>query len=177
MKIKFKLSIVVISIMAAVIAGITSLLLWQSSKNTLQLSLRSQENLANSRAEFWKGQEEGYIRALNTLGNVMGDYETVKPEDRRDKYDELLKSALNEEPQMVTLYTVWKRACKQYDGNRGGDEPDYGKYPEHQRTGGESKHVGIRNRIQYGTDYDQHRQAERVCGKAIKQCGEIVQRH
>jgi len=108
MKIKFKLSIVVITIMAAVVAGITSLLLWESSKNTLQLSLRSQEHLANSRAEFWRGREEGYIRALNTLANVMGDFETVKPEERRDKYDEMLKSALNEEPMMVVLYTVWK---------------------------------------------------------------------
>jgi len=108
MKIKFKLSIVVITIMAAVVAGVTSLLLWQASKNTLQLSLRSQGHLANSRAEFWKGREEGYVRALTTLANVMGDYETVKPEERRDKYDEMLRSALNEEPMMVVLYTVWK---------------------------------------------------------------------
>jgi len=108
MKIKFKLSIVVIAIMAVVVTGITSILLWQSSKNTLQLSLRGQEHLANSSAEFWKGQENGYIRALTTLANVMGDFETVKPEERRDKYDAMLKSAINEEPQMITLYTVWK---------------------------------------------------------------------
>jgi methyl-accepting chemotaxis protein len=108
MKIKFKLSIVVITIMAVVVAGIATLLLWQASKNTLQLSLRSQEHLTNSRAEFWKGREDGYIRALTTLANVMGDFETVKPEERRDRYDAMLKSALVEEPQMVVLYTVWK---------------------------------------------------------------------
>jgi len=108
MKIKFKLSIVVITIMAAVVAGITMLLLWQSSKNTLQLSLRSQEHLVNSRAEFWKGREDGFIRALTTLSNVMGDFETVKPEERRDKYDEMLRSAFQEEPQMTVLYTIWK---------------------------------------------------------------------
>jgi methyl-accepting chemotaxis protein len=108
MKIKFKLSIVVITIMAAVVAGITMLLLWQSSKNTLQLSLRSQEHLVNSRAEFWKGREDGFVRALTTLANVMGDFESVKPEERRDKYDDMLRSALKEEPQMTVLYTVWK---------------------------------------------------------------------
>jgi Methyl-accepting chemotaxis protein len=127
MKIKFKLSIVVITIMAVVVAGITSLLLWQSSKSTLQLSLRSQEHLANSRAEFWKGREDGYIRALTTLANVMGDFETVKPEERRDKYDELLKSALDEETQMVVLYTVWKPNVidgmdKKYIGRTGSSE-------------------------------------------------------
>jgi len=41
MKIKIKLSIVVIAIMAVVVTGITSLLLWQASKNSLQLSLRA----------------------------------------------------------------------------------------------------------------------------------------
>ena len=108
MKIKFKLSIIVITIMAVVVAGIATLLLWQASKSTLQLSLRGQEHLVNSQAEFWKGQENGYIRALTTLANVLGDFETVKPEDRRDKYDAMLKSALDEEPQMVVLYTIWK---------------------------------------------------------------------
>jgi methyl-accepting chemotaxis protein len=108
MKIKFKLSIIVISIMAVVVAGIATLLLWQASKSTLQLSLRSQEHLVNSRAEFWKGKEDGYVRALSTLGNILADFQTVNPEDRRDKYDELLRSALEAEPEMVVLYTVWK---------------------------------------------------------------------
>jgi len=107
MKIKFKLSIIVITIMAVVVAGIATLLLLQASKSTLQLSLRSQEHLVNSQAEFWKGQENGYIKALTTLANVLGDFETVRPEDRRDKYDELLKSALEEEPQMIVMYTIW----------------------------------------------------------------------
>jgi methyl-accepting chemotaxis protein len=107
MKIKFKLSIVVITIMAAVVAGITSLLLWQSSKNALELSLRSQEHLTNSRVEFWKGREDGLIRTLNTLANVLGDYESIKPEERRDKFDTMLMSAFKQEPLMTVLYTVW----------------------------------------------------------------------
>ncbi len=108
MKIKIKLSIVVIAIMAVVVTGIATLLLWQASKNSLQLSLRAQEHLANSRVEFWKGREDGYIRALTTLASVMGDFEDVIPEERRDKYDDMLESALDEESQMVVLYTVWK---------------------------------------------------------------------
>ncbi|WP_461256663.1 methyl-accepting chemotaxis protein [Treponema sp. R80B11-R83G3] len=108
MKIKFKLSIIVIAIMAVVVTGIATLLLWQASKSTLQLSLRSQEHLVNSQAEFWKGRENGYIRALTTMANILSDFESVRPEERRDKYDDLLRSALESEPQMVILYTVWK---------------------------------------------------------------------
>jgi len=108
MKIKFKLSIVVIAIMAVVVSGIAALLLLRASQISLNLSLRSQEHLANSRAEFWKGREDGYIRALTTLANIMGDFETVKPEERRDRYDAMLKSSLEAEHQMVVLYTIWK---------------------------------------------------------------------
>jgi methyl-accepting chemotaxis protein len=108
MKIKFKLSIVVITIMAVVVTGITALLLWQTVKTSLKLSDRSMGYLASEQAEFWRGKEDGYIRALTTLANVMGDFEKVNVEERRDRYDDMLRSALEEESQMVSLYTVWK---------------------------------------------------------------------
>jgi methyl-accepting chemotaxis protein len=94
--------------MAVVVTGITSLLLWQATKTSLNLSAKSMEHLAFQQAEFWKGREDGYIRALTTLANVMGDFEKVDVEERRDKYDDMLRSALEEESQMVTMYTVWK---------------------------------------------------------------------
>jgi methyl-accepting chemotaxis protein len=108
MKIRFKLGIVVITIMAVVGTGITTLLLWQAAKTCLNLSARSMEHLASQQAEFWKGREDGYIRALTTLANVLGDFEKVNVEERRDRYDDMLRSALEEESQMVTMYTVWK---------------------------------------------------------------------
>jgi len=107
MKVKFKLSIWVIAVIVVVITGITALLLRQASAISLNLNLRSPEHLTNS-VEFWNGREDGYIQSLHTLANVMGDYETIQAEERRDRYDELLKSALETEPQLVLLYTVWK---------------------------------------------------------------------
>jgi methyl-accepting chemotaxis protein len=38
----------------------------------------------------------------------MGDFESVEPEERRDKYDDMLRSALEEESHMVVLYTIWR---------------------------------------------------------------------
>jgi methyl-accepting chemotaxis protein len=107
MKIKFKLSILIIVIMAVAAAGIIILLLRQAYIVSINLRLRSIEHLTNY-AEFWKAKEDGYVRALHTLANVMGDYESIKAEERRDRYDELLKSAIEVEPQMVLLYTIWK---------------------------------------------------------------------
>jgi methyl-accepting chemotaxis protein len=108
MKVKFKLSIWLIAIMVIVATVITILLLWQASELSLNLNLRSLEHIIGSFAKFCKGRENGCINALHKLANIMGDYETIRAGERRDKYDELLKSTLEADPQMVLLYTVWK---------------------------------------------------------------------
>jgi methyl-accepting chemotaxis protein len=108
MKIKMRLSLLVIAIMAVVVTGIATILLRRASYISLDLSMRSVEFLAEEQAEFWKGREDGYIRALHTLADVMSDFETIPKEERRDRYDGIIKSALESEQNMVSLYMVWK---------------------------------------------------------------------
>jgi len=108
MKITLRLSLFVIVIIAVIVTGISSILLHKISYISLDLNMRNVEFLAGQRAEFWKGIENGYIRALHTLADVMGGYETVQKEKRRDFYDETLKTVLESERGMVSLYTVWK---------------------------------------------------------------------
>jgi len=108
MKIKLRLSLLVVAVIAVVVTGIASILLREVSYISLDLNMRNVEFLAGQRAEFWRGMENGYIRALHTLADVMGGYETVAKEKRRDYYDEILKSSLEAESGMVSLYTVWK---------------------------------------------------------------------
>jgi len=109
MKIRFKLSLWLIAVLAAVAIIVTIILLRQAERISYHLSVRSLGHLTSQRAEFWKGQEDGYIRTLHTLANIMGDYESVRAEDRRNRYDDMLKSTLEAgESQMVSLYTVWK---------------------------------------------------------------------
>jgi len=108
MKIRLRLSIWLIAIMAVVVIGITIFLLRQTAAISYFLNVRSLGLLTAQRVELWKGREDGYIRTLHTLANIMGDYESIQAEERRDRYDDMLKAALETEPQMVALYTVWK---------------------------------------------------------------------
>jgi methyl-accepting chemotaxis protein len=108
MKIKMRLSLLVIAIMAVVVTVIASVLLRRSSHISLDLNMRGLEFLVGEQAEFWKGREDGYVRALRTLADVMSDYERLPKEERRDRYDGILKSALESEENMVSLYMVWK---------------------------------------------------------------------
>jgi methyl-accepting chemotaxis protein len=108
MKIKIKLSLIVIAIMTIVASSIAILLLREASKISLESNLRGLEYLAREQAEHWKGREDAYIRALHTMANVMDDYELIPANQRRDRYDDMLHSALRSEPNMITIYTIWK---------------------------------------------------------------------
>jgi len=108
MKIKLKLGIWLIIIMAAAVTAVTFVLFNQAYGISYNLSIRSLGHLTNQRAEYWKGRENGYIRMLHTLANIMGDYESIKEEERRGRYDDMLKFALETEPGITAIYTVWK---------------------------------------------------------------------
>jgi methyl-accepting chemotaxis protein len=109
MKNKLRLSLVITAIMALVVTIIVSILLHRTSWISLDLNMRSVEFLAGQQAEFWKGREDGYIRTLRTLADVMSDYNSIPKSERRDRYDKMLKSVLlSSEPNMISLYMVWK---------------------------------------------------------------------
>jgi methyl-accepting chemotaxis protein len=108
MKIKIKLSMLVIAIMALVISGLAALLLSQASGMSHEATLQSIRNLTGQRAEYWKGREDGNLRVLKTLASVMSGYEDLPPQARRDRFDNILESTIKAEKYMIDLYTVWK---------------------------------------------------------------------
>ena len=108
MKLKYKLSVMVIAIMAIVVAGIAMVLLNRASNISRSLSRRGLEYLSQERSVYWKGREDGYMRVLRTAANIMSEYEDVPVENRRDRYDELLLGILSHEPMLVQIYTIWK---------------------------------------------------------------------
>jgi methyl-accepting chemotaxis protein len=109
MKAKLRLSLAMIAIMTVVVTVIVSVLLHRTSWISLDLNMMRVEFLAAQQAEFWKGREDGYIRALHTLAEVMSDYDSIPKWERRDRYGKMLKSVLeSSEPDVICLYVVWK---------------------------------------------------------------------
>jgi len=108
MKIKFKLSIMMIAIVAVVAAGIAVILLRQASVITLDLSLQSMRNLAREQAATLKGKEDVNFKLLHSLANIMGDYESIPAAERRDRFDDMMRSTLEMESILYEIFTVWK---------------------------------------------------------------------
>jgi methyl-accepting chemotaxis protein len=108
MKIKIKLSLMVIGIVAAIVLVVAFLLLERASAISLELSKRSLRNMAVARANFWKGREDGFLQMLKGLADAMGQYENLPLENRRNRYDEILYSSIANNDDLIRIFTVWK---------------------------------------------------------------------
>ena len=124
MKLKFRLSIIVIAILVAVVAGLSITLLQRASAEIVKLNIESVTRLASQQAEYWKAREEGYIRTVRALTNIMSDYEDMPAEQRRTTFNNMLYGTLTSEPNVLLIYTIWKpnavdRMDAQFAGREG----------------------------------------------------------
>jgi hypothetical protein len=70
LKIKIKLSIMMVAIVLIVAGGIAIIELVQASNITMALSQQKTMYLARQCAQYWDGRIDGYIKVLQTLSNV-----------------------------------------------------------------------------------------------------------
>ena len=108
MKLKFRLSILVIAILAVVVVGVAVVLLNNASGLAVGLNTQIIDNLGNTQAAYWAGREDTRMAVLRTIANVFADFEETPPAERRDKFDDVIKAALAHDPNFITIYTVWK---------------------------------------------------------------------
>jgi len=87
MKIKIKLSIMMIAIMVVGAGAIALIQLNQATKITMGLAKQKTMYLARQRAQYWDGRIGGYIQVLQTLSNQMNFYENIDPASRRKEYE------------------------------------------------------------------------------------------
>jgi methyl-accepting chemotaxis protein len=108
MKIKFKLSIMMIAIVAAVAGSIAVIQLRQASAMSVAANKQSLENLSASRVEMWKGRLNTYFEALRTVACIMSEYENIPAAERRDRFEQILLAVLGNNTDFVRIFSIWK---------------------------------------------------------------------
>jgi methyl-accepting chemotaxis protein len=108
MKLKIKLSLIVIAIVVAVAGSIAIILLRQASNISLNLSIRGLKYLTREQAMYLQGREDGYIKQLTGIADIMSEFETLPVQDRRNQYDNILRATLNNNPNFARIFSVWK---------------------------------------------------------------------
>jgi len=108
MKIKIKLSVMMIAIVAFVAGGLAIIQLVRASDITLSLSKQKTLYLARQYAQYWDGRLNGYINVLQTLSNIFNFYEEIPVADRRQQFEDNLNGVFEDMPDFVRLATTWK---------------------------------------------------------------------
>ena len=108
MKIKIKLSVMLIAVVVAVAGSIAVIQLRQASSIALKLSREKTLLLAREYAKEWDGRIDGYIKVLQALSDVFNFYENIEPARRRKDYENTLRSVFEDMPEFVRMYTIWK---------------------------------------------------------------------
>jgi methyl-accepting chemotaxis protein len=108
MKIKIKLSIMMIAIVMIIAGGLAVIELERASSIALDLAKQKTMYLARQRAQYWDGRINGYLEVLQTAANVFGHYEDTPAEQRRDLYGKIMRSIFDSQDDFVRMFTVWK---------------------------------------------------------------------
>jgi len=115
MKLKFKLSIMMILIVVIVTGGVAIVELLQSKDIIMTVSRQRTMYLARQYAKEWDGQLLGYTDILQTLSNIFNAYEDIPAEERRQRYEDIIMGVFGDTPDFLRLTTIWKPNA--IDGN------------------------------------------------------------
>jgi methyl-accepting chemotaxis protein len=108
MKLKYRLSIIVILMMIAVVAAISIILLTRARALQTEAAKANLENMTGLYAKDLQAQYEVYLDAVNTLSQAMDGYEAMDPDGRRIWFTDIIQSVLNSNSSFIGIYMVWK---------------------------------------------------------------------
>jgi hypothetical protein len=115
MKIKIKLSIMMIAIVVIVTGGVAIVQLLQSKDMIMTVTKQRTMYLAREYAKQWDGQLLGYTSILQTLSNIFNFYEDIPVGERRQQFEDILMGVFGDTPDFLRLTTIWKPNA--IDGN------------------------------------------------------------
>jgi len=108
MKIKVKLSLMMIAIVLVVAGGLAFIELARASSMATEMSKEKLLFLARQRASYWEGRLGQYLETLHTLADVFSYYENIAPADRRNQYGSLARASFESNQDFIRMFTVWK---------------------------------------------------------------------
>ena len=97
MKLKYRLSLIVIAVLIIAVALISIALLRRASSMQMAESLQSQERLAAEQARVIQMRYEGYLRVVKVLAGLMADFAATAPGQQRGRFTQILRSTLQTE--------------------------------------------------------------------------------
>ncbi|MDR0386863.1 MAG: methyl-accepting chemotaxis protein [Treponema sp.] len=108
MKLKYRLSLIVISVMIVIVAAISVILLNHASSMQMTTAKESQERLAAEQARVIQMRYENFLRIAYTLANTLADFDKAEPGRQRNRFDQFMESILQSEERLTGVFVVFK---------------------------------------------------------------------
>ncbi|MDR2097759.1 MAG: methyl-accepting chemotaxis protein [Spirochaetaceae bacterium] len=107
MKIKYRLCIIVISILVVIVAAISIILLNRASSLQMASAHQSQERLAAEQSRIIQMNYEKYLHIAYTLAHTLSDFDKTDVGRQRNRFDQIMESILRPENQLVAVFVVF----------------------------------------------------------------------
>ncbi|MDR3334045.1 MAG: methyl-accepting chemotaxis protein, partial [Treponema sp.] len=108
MKLKTRLTLVVSLLVAIFVATVAIILLTTARNLQTEAASENMKNLTGLYAVTLQDQYNGYFSTAKTAAEIMSAYEEVLAEERRDRYNSVLLSIMESNPDFLGIWTVWK---------------------------------------------------------------------
>jgi methyl-accepting chemotaxis protein len=108
MKLKIRMTIIIIAMMVVLVAAISVILLNRASSMQIEAAETNLENLTGLNALELEARYQVYLDVATTLAQIMNGYETVDLAVRRTRYTEMIQSIMESNPRFIGMYMVWQ---------------------------------------------------------------------
>jgi methyl-accepting chemotaxis protein len=108
MKLKYRLSLIVILIVAVIVAAISIISLSRASSLQMDSAKISQKRLAAEQARTIQMRYEAYLRTALTLADALEDFDKIDAGRQRPRFDQFMESVLRSEDRLVAVFVVFK---------------------------------------------------------------------
>ncbi|MDR2150595.1 MAG: methyl-accepting chemotaxis protein [Spirochaetaceae bacterium] len=108
MKLKYRLSIIVSTIIILIVTTIATFLLYRAASMQITEARESQTRLAAEQARNIQMQYECYLQIVTTLAGIMADFDNVEAGAQRGRLAQLMESILRSNDELVGIFAVFK---------------------------------------------------------------------
>ncbi|MDR3173652.1 MAG: methyl-accepting chemotaxis protein, partial [Treponema sp.] len=115
MKLRLRLTLITAALVVVAVAGVSVILLLRARDMQQDAAFANLEGLTGRYSMVMQNRYENYLSAAKTLANIMDSYRRVSPEERRDRYDNIILSIMESNPNFMGMFSVWKPNA--VDGN------------------------------------------------------------
>jgi methyl-accepting chemotaxis protein len=116
-----KLSVIVIVILLAVVAGVSAILVVQARAMQIRSVEKSIDRLGDGIAMDIRRRYETYLQNVIDLACIMGDYRALPARSRRERFVANMASLMDAQKSLTGIYAVWLPDILDTDALHAGD--------------------------------------------------------